>query len=164
LIIQPDSLLQRSFLSSATTTLQQPQIITVNHQPIKTETIHTHPSPLTTISSIQQKTILKSEDDLSDDINNNRHIMHDDRLIPAMILRRRLHELGKNKFYCIEYYMKKFFLSFFIAEKDKRITGMIMTDDAAFGLISNAAKERLKYLMEQVKLIAQHRIDISMKV
>jgi len=59
MIIQPsDSFLQRSFLSS-TTTLQQPQIITVNHQPIKTETIHPHPSPLTTIASIQQKTILK---------------------------------------------------------------------------------------------------------
>jgi hypothetical protein len=41
---------------------------------------------------------------------------------------------------------------------------MIMNDDAAFGLISNAAQERLKYLIEQVKLIAQHRIDISMKV
>ncbi len=39
-----------------------------------------------------------------------------------------------------------------------------MNDDATFGLISNAAKERLKYLLEQVKLIAQHRIDISMKV
>ncbi len=41
---------------------------------------------------------------------------------------------------------------------------MTMTDDAAFGLISNAAQERLKYLIEQVRLIAQHRIDISMKV
>ena len=57
IIQQSDSLLQRSFLSS--TTLQQPQIITVNHQPIKTETIHTQPSPLATISSIQQKTIIK---------------------------------------------------------------------------------------------------------
>jgi hypothetical protein len=44
------------------------------------------------------------------------------------------------------------------------MSGMIMNDDAAFGLISNAAQERLKYLIEQVKLIAQHRIDISMKV
>jgi hypothetical protein len=59
MIIQPsDSLLQRSLLGS-TTTLQQPQIITVNHQPIKTETIHTHPSPLTAISSSQQKIIIK---------------------------------------------------------------------------------------------------------
>ncbi|CAF5056286.1 unnamed protein product, partial [Rotaria magnacalcarata] len=33
---QQDSHLQRSFISS-TATLQQPQIITVNHQPIKTE-------------------------------------------------------------------------------------------------------------------------------
>lgn len=58
MIIQPsDSILQRPFLSSSTT-LQQPQIITVNHQPIKTETIHTQP-PLATISSIQQKTIIK---------------------------------------------------------------------------------------------------------
>ncbi len=55
---------------------------------------------------------------------------------------------------------------FLIAEKDKdkRIAGMTINDDATFGLISNAAQERLKYLIEQVKLIAQHRIDISMKV
>jgi hypothetical protein len=53
IIHQSDSLLQRSILSSGTT-VQQPQIITVNHQPIKTETIHTHPSPV-----IQQKPIIK---------------------------------------------------------------------------------------------------------
>lgn len=41
---------------------------------------------------------------------------------------------------------------------------MTVTDDAALSLISNAAQERLKYLIEQVRLIAQHRIDISMKV
>jgi hypothetical protein len=53
IIQQSDSLLQRL---SSTTNLQQPQIITVNHQPIKTETIiHTQP----TISSIQQKPIIK---------------------------------------------------------------------------------------------------------
>ena len=39
-----------------------------------------------------------------------------------------------------------------------------MNDDAVFGLISNAAKQRLKYLIEQVKLVAQHRVDMSMKV
>ncbi len=39
-----------------------------------------------------------------------------------------------------------------------------MNDDAAFALVSNAAKERLKYLIDQVRLIAQHRIDASMKV
>ncbi len=39
-----------------------------------------------------------------------------------------------------------------------------MFDSTAFELISNAAQERLKYLLEQVKLVAQHRIDISMKV
>lgn len=58
--------------------------------------------------------------------------------------------------------MKKFV--FLPAEKDKRIPGTIMNDDAAYELVSNAVKERLKYLIEQVKLIAQHRIDISMKV
>jgi len=163
IIQQSDSFLQRSLLSSSTP-LQQPQIITVNHQPIKTETLHTHPSPLTTISSIQQKTILKNEDDLSDDLGftNTRHMTHDDRLIPAMILRRRLQELSNYYFiYCIT---NKSFFFILIAEKDKRITGMIISDDAAFALVSNAAKERLKYLIEQVKLIAQHRIDISMKV
>ncbi len=95
MILQPsDSLIQRSILSS-TNSLQQPQIITVNHQPIKTETIHTHPSPLATISSMQQKTIVKSEDDLVDD--STRHMTHDDRFIPAMVLRRRLHDLGKHR-------------------------------------------------------------------
>ena len=37
-------------------------------------------------------------------------------------------------------------------------------DDAALALISHAAQERLKYLIEQVKLIAHHRTDLSMKV
>jgi hypothetical protein len=41
---------------------------------------------------------------------------------------------------------------------------MVIHDDAAYALISNAAQERLKYLLEQVRLVAQHRIDISMKV
>lgn len=99
MIIQPsDSLLQRSFLSPAgpTTTLQQPQIITVNHQPIKTETLHTNsPSTLTSISSLQQKPIIKTENDLADD--NLRHLVHDDRFIPAMLLKKRLHELGLNQ-------------------------------------------------------------------
>ncbi|CAF0787250.1 unnamed protein product [Adineta steineri] len=144
IIQQNDSLLQRSILSGATT-IQQPQIITVNQQPIKTETIHTHPSPI--ISSIQQKPIIKTENDLLDDSNNSgmmdtRHITHDDRLIPANMLQRRLQDL---------------------IEKDKRLAGMMVTDDASFVLISNAAQERLKFLLEQVKLVAQHRIDISMK-
>jgi len=44
------------------------------------------------------------------------------------------------------------------------MSGMMICDNTAFELISNAAQERLKYLLEQVKLVAQHRIDISMKV
>ena len=44
------------------------------------------------------------------------------------------------------------------------MSGVMINDDAALELISNAAKERLKYLMDQVKLVALHRIDISMKV
>ncbi|UJR28048.1 hypothetical protein I4U23_009304 [Adineta vaga] len=144
-MLQPsDSLLQRSILSS-TTTLQQPQIIAVNHQPIKTETLHTQPPSL--ISVIPQKPIIKTENDFIDDSNNStmtntRHLPHDDRLIPSFLLHRRLQE---------------------IMEKDKRFSGMTITDDATFLLISNAAQDRLKYLLEQVKLIAQHRIDISMK-
>lgn len=51
-----------------------------------------------------------------------------------------------------------------LVDKDKRFAGMTVADDAAFLLISNAAQERLKYLLEQVKLVAQHRIDMSMKV
>jgi len=59
----------------------------------------------------------RSEDDLSDDNNNSgiantRHMTHDDRLIPAMMLRRHLHELGKNKFYDLEHCIKKSFCFF----------------------------------------------------
>jgi len=39
-----------------------------------------------------------------------------------------------------------------------------LNDDAAFELISNGVRERLKYLLDQVRLIAQHRVDISMRV
>lgn len=42
--------------------------------------------------------------------------------------------------------------------------GMMLMDDTALALISHAAQERLKYLIEQVKLIAHHRTDLSMKV
>ena len=41
---------------------------------------------------------------------------------------------------------------------------VIPMDDATLALVSHAAQERLKYLIEQVKLIAHHRIDLSMKV
>ncbi len=37
---------------------------------------------------------------------------HDDRLIPAMMLRRHLHELGKNKFYDLDHCIKKSFCFF----------------------------------------------------
>ena len=49
-------------------------------------------------------------------------------------------------------------------EKSKRISSVTINDDAAFALVSHATQERLKYLIEQVKLIAQHRIDQTMKV
>ena len=113
IIQQGDSPLQRSFLTP-TNSLQQPQIITVNHQPIKTETIHTHPSPLATISSIQQKPLIKQEDDLSDNLlglTNDRHMIHDDRLISAAILRRRLHDLGKRNYFHFFEYIFIFFSS-----------------------------------------------------
>jgi len=46
----------------------------------------------------------RTEDDSFDDNNhsgmtNARHITHDDRLIPATMLQRRLQELSKYKFY-----------------------------------------------------------------
>lgn len=44
------------------------------------------------------------------------------------------------------------------------MAGIAIHDGATYALISNAAQERLKYILEQVRLIAQHRIDISMKV
>lgn len=115
--------LQRSFLSS-TNSFQQPQIITVNHQPIKTETIHTHPTSLATIASIQQRTILKSEDDLSDDLSaiaHTRPLIQDDRFISAMTLRRRVLELGKRDVFSI-------ILHFLSSSNRKRETN-IRSDD-----------------------------------
>jgi hypothetical protein len=97
IIQQSDSPISRSFLSS-TNSFQQPQIITVNSQPIKTETIHTHPVPLASIASIHQKMILKSEDDATDHLSSMSHTQHmiqDDRFISAMAVRRRLLELGR---------------------------------------------------------------------
>lgn len=138
MIIQPqtDSVLQRSFLSS-TNPIQSTQIITVNHQPIKTETLHTHS---TAVSSVHQKSNFKIEDDYIDD--NHRQTIQDDRFVSAMNIRRRFNGL---------------------ADKDMRTSGIVLNDDAAFELISNGVRERLKYLLEQVRLIAQHRVDISMK-
>ncbi len=118
---QSDSILQRTFLSPSTTTgLQQPQIITVNQQPIRTE-IRTNQI------QIQQRTILRlvnrsdqfeffvfdrNEDDSADDtLGNNgllttssgpiddrhaRHITHDNRFLPSNVLRRRLDHLGND--------------------------------------------------------------------
>lgn len=52
---QSDSILQRTFLSPSTTTLQQPHIITVNHQPIRTDIVTGQKTSLTNISSLQQQ-------------------------------------------------------------------------------------------------------------
>jgi hypothetical protein len=54
----------------------------------------------------------RSEDDLLDDNNssgmaNTRHITHDDRLIPAITLHRRLQELSKYKFCTEEHFFPK---------------------------------------------------------
>lgn len=92
MIIQPqtDSVLQRPFLT-ATNPLQSTQIITVNHQPIKTETLHTHPIP---VASLQQKTSFKIEEDYIDD--SNRQLLADDRFVSAMNIRRRFNnDLGR---------------------------------------------------------------------
>ena len=92
MIIQPqtDSVLQRPFLSS-TNPLQSTQIITVNHQPIKAETLHTHPTP---VASLQQKTSFKIEEDYIDD--SNRQLITDDRFVSAMNIRRRFNnDLGR---------------------------------------------------------------------
>ncbi|CAF1152020.1 unnamed protein product [Rotaria sordida] len=170
-IIQPsDSLLQRTFLSpSTTTTLHQPQIITVNHQPIRTEIVTNQPTSLISTSSlqqqqpqiqIQQRTILKNEDKPSDDLLGNnsllttapgtiddrhmRHITHDDRLLSTVLLRRRFDHIVK---------------------KDKRWENSNMTihDDSVLALISIATEERLKYLIEQIKLVSQQRKNFSIQ-
>ncbi|UJR21387.1 hypothetical protein I4U23_024478 [Adineta vaga] len=164
IIPQSDSLLQRTFLSSSTT-LQQPQIITVNHQSIKTEIGTGQKTLLTNISSLQQQSqprpILKNEDDSSDDVLGNnglltttaapvddrhtRHITHEARLVSSLVLRRRLDQLVK---------------------KDKRSeTGpMTFHDDAVLALISHATEERLKCLIEQIKSIAQNRASLSIQM
>ncbi|CAF0931563.1 unnamed protein product [Adineta steineri] len=167
IIQQSDSFLQRTFLSPSTA-LQQPQIITVNHQPIRTDIVTGQKTSLTNISSLQQqqqpqiqlqpRVALKNDDDTSDDILGNsglltassgvvddrhtRHITHDNRLLSTMVLRRRLDHLIK---------------------KDKRWEGINMTlhDDSVLALISNATEERLKCLIESIKTIAQQRTALS---
>jgi hypothetical protein len=57
IIQQSDSLLHRTFLSPSNTGLQQPQIITVNHHPIKTELRPNSQPSLTNLSSLQQPQI-----------------------------------------------------------------------------------------------------------
>ena len=44
------------------------------------------------------------------------------------------------------------------------MAGLPINNDATLALISDGAQERIKYILEQVRSIAQHRIDISMKV
>ncbi|CAF0876379.1 unnamed protein product [Adineta ricciae] len=168
IIQQSDSLLQRTFLSPATTTLQQPQIITVNHQSIKTEIGTGSKTLLTTIPSLQQqsqihsqsKTITKTDDDSSDDIMGNssllttvlattddrhtRHITHDDRFLSALALRRRLDHL--------------------IKEKRWEGGNMVFQDDAVLALISHAAEERMKCLIEQLRSISQQRASLSVQI
>ncbi|CAF2412178.1 unnamed protein product [Rotaria sp. Silwood2] len=165
--IQPsDSLLHRTFLSPTTTTLHQPQIITVNHQPIRTEIVTSQSTSFINASSlqqqqpqiqIQQRTILKNEDEPADDIIGNnsllttvddrhtRHITHEDKLLSALILRRRFDHLAK---------------------KDKRWEGSNLTihDDSVLALISHATEERLKYLIEQIKSVSQQRTILAIQM
>ncbi|CAF2034239.1 unnamed protein product [Rotaria magnacalcarata] len=169
-IIQPsDSILQRTFLSPSATH-HQPQIITVNHQSIRTEIVTSQPTSLINTASFQQpqaqiqiqpKITIKNDDESTDDIHGNnglltaaaapvddrhtRHIAHDSRLLTAPVLRRRFDHLIK---------------------KDKRSEGGNITihDDSVLALISHATEERLKYIIEQIKSISQLRGTISTQV
>lgn len=94
------------------------------------------------------------------DDRHTRHITRDDRLLPALALRRRFDQIGNT--------FKKFksdylFINFSLVKKDKRSEGGNITihDDSVLALISNAAEERLKDLIEQMKTIARQRIYIS---
>ncbi|CAF3403495.1 unnamed protein product [Rotaria socialis] len=166
-IIQPsDSILQRTFLSPSATH-PQPQIITVNHQSIRTEIVTSQSTSLINTTSFQQpqtqiqiqpKITIKHDDESTDDIHGNnglltaaaapaddrhtRHIAHDSRLLPASILRRHFDHLIK---------------------KDKRSEGGHVTihDDSVLALISHATEERLKYIIEQIKSTSQLRGTIS---
>lgn len=147
-IIQPsDSLLQRTFLSPSTNTnIQQPQIITVNHQSIKT-------SQQPSLIQIQQRTITKNDDDSSDekstandlltttDDRNGRHVSTDDSLLPLSTLRRRLDQL--------------------IKEKRWEGGNMLVHDEKVSAMISYATEQRMKCLIEQIQSAAYHRDVIS---
>ncbi|CAF4230161.1 unnamed protein product, partial [Rotaria sp. Silwood2] len=98
-----------------------------------------------------------NEDEPADDIIGNnsllttvddrhtRHITHEDKLLSALILRRRFDHLAK---------------------KDKRWEGSNLTihDDSVLALISHATEERLKYLIEQIKSVSQQRTILAIQM
>jgi archaellum biogenesis ATPase FlaH len=55
---------------------------------------------------------------------------------------------------------------FIIVKKDKRWEGgnMIIHDDSVSAIISHATEERLKNIIEQIKLIVQQRKNLSFQV
>jgi len=55
---------------------------------------------------------------------------------------------------------------FILVKKDKRWEGgnMIIHDDSVSAIISHATEERLKNLIEQIKLIVQQRKNLSFQV
>jgi len=160
IIPQSDSLLQRTFLTSASTSSQAPQIITVNPQAIKTEitgfnqqTIISSLQP-STQNQIQLKPTIKTDDESSDehsspvkgssasDDRHTRHMTHEKRFLPGHVLRRRLDHLIKT---------------------DSRWEGgsMVVHDDSVLAMISHATEERLKCLIEQMKSIVHERMLFS---
>ena len=102
----------------------------------------------------------RTDDDSSDDIMGNtsllttvlattddrhaRHITHDDRFLSAPALRRRLDHL--------------------IKEKRWEGGNMVFQDDAVLAIISHAAEERMKCLVEQLRSISQQRASLSVQV
>ncbi len=95
------------------------------------------------------------------DDRHTRHITHDNRLLSALTLRRRLDHLGNNQTSIIF-----FLINFYLVKKDKRWEGGNITahDDSVLALISHATEERLKYVIEQIKSIAQQRTNLSIQV
>lgn len=97
------------------------------------------------------------------DDRNMRHITHDSRLIPASLLRRRFEQLGINKnlnfhliFMNIVFSVKK--------EKKWESSNLTIHDDSVLALVSHAAEERLKYLIERIKSVSQQRTSLALQV
>jgi hypothetical protein len=122
----------------------------------------------------------RPEDDSSDDHHSpvkagviddrhTRHIIRDDRFLSTQAVRRRFEHLGNFTwiFHRWTIDVLSFDFSIFILVKNDRRceqTSVNVHDDSVLALISHAAEERLKCIIEQIRTTVQQRVHLSSKV